>query len=163
VEHILQQYSNIGLFFIILVEEAGVPLPIPGDIFIAAAAAIPKSNYFIVVAAVVGATLTGSTILFTISQKIGSPLIKRFGKYIRFTPQKVKKVERWFEKYGGRAIVIGRLIPGLRIITPIVAGTFKVDYKTFCLYTAVAAFIWANIYFVIGKFFGNLFALATSR
>jgi len=160
---ILSQYSYLGLFFLILVEEAGVPLPIPGDIFIAAAAALPKSNYFIIVAEVTAATLIGSTILFTVSQRVGSPLINKFGKYIRFTPEKVKHVEKWFEKRGGAAITIGRLVPGLRTITPIVAGTFKVDYKTFWFYTAIAAFIWANIYFVIGKFFGGILTFLASH
>ena len=131
-------------------------MPIPGDVFIATVAALPNSNYFLVVAVVMTATLTGSTILFTLARKIGNKLLIKFGKYIKVTPQKVKKIEKWFEKYGGLAIVIGRLIPGLRIITPIVAGTFEVSYKTFWAYTALAAFIWANIYFVIGKFFGDL-------
>ncbi len=158
---ILSQYSYLGLFFIIFAEEAGVPIPIPGDIFIAAAAALPKSNYFIIVPTVVLATLIGSTILFTVSRKIGNPLVKKYGKYIRFTPEKLKKVESWFKKHGGTAIAIGRLVPGLRIINPIAAGTFKIDYKTFWFYTAIAAFIWANVYFAIGKFFGGILTFLT--
>ncbi len=158
---IIQQYSYLGLFFLILVEEAGIPLPIPGDIFIAATAALPKSNYLFVLSTVVLATLIGSTILFTLSRRFGNKLILKFGKYIKFTPEKVKRVEKWFEKRGGLAITIGRLIPGLRIITPIVAGTFRLDYKTFWFYTAIAAFIWANIYFILGKFFGGIFTYLT--
>ena len=132
-------------------------MPIPGDVFIATVAALPNSNYFLVVAVVMTATLTGSTILFTLARKIGNKLLIKFGKYIKVTPQKVKKIEKWFEKYGGLAIVIGRLIPGLRIITPIVAGTFEVSYKTFWFYTTIAALIWANIYFLVGKFFKEIF------
>lgn len=151
-----QQYSYLGLFAILLIEEGGIPLPIPGDIFITTVAALPNSNYFLTVLTVVASTIIGSTILFTLSQKIGHRLLVRYGKNIKVTPEKIKKVEKWFEKYGGAAIVIGRLIPGLRIITPIVAGLFGVSYKTFWIYTAVAAFIWANIYFVIGRFFGEI-------
>ncbi len=152
-----EHYSYFGLFLIILIEEAGVPLPIPGDIFIASVAALPNSNYIMIVSTVVAATLIGSTILFAISRRFGHGLVLKFGKIIRLTPEKIKKVEKWFEKYGGWAIVIGRLIPGLRIITPLVAGTFEVNYKTFWLYTTIAAFIWANVYFFAGKFFGYLF------
>lgn len=154
----LSHYSYLGLFLIIFIEEAGVPLPVPGDIFIATIAALPNANYLIITSTIVIATLTGSTILFAISRKFGHSLILKFGKYLRITPEKVKRGEKWFEKYGGSAIVIGRLIPGLRIITPIVAGTFEVSYKTFWLYTIIAAFIWANLYFIIGKFFGNVLA-----
>jgi len=153
---LIEKYSYFGLLLILLIEEAGIPLPIPGDIFIASASALPKSNYFLIVASVVTATLIGSTILFTIAKKIGHPLLLKFGPKIRITKDKVKKVEAWFEKYGGFAIVIGRLIPGFRTITPFAAGLFGVSYKTFWLYTTVAAFIWANIYFILGRFFGSV-------
>ena len=153
---IIERFSYFGLFLILFVEEGGIPLPLPGDIFIAATSALPKSNYFLIVLAVIFATLAGSTILFTVAQKIGHPLIFKYGSKIRITPEKIKKIEKWFGKYGGWAIVVGRLIPGLRIVTPIVAGLFGVSYKTFWLYTAIAAFIWANIYYVLGRFFGSV-------
>lgn len=157
---LIEQYSYLGLFIILFVEEAGVPFPIPGDLFIGTASALPNSNYFLIVATVTIATLIGSTILFTLSKKFGHRLLAKYGKYIKITPKKIKKVEEWFAKYGGWAIVIGRLTPGLRTITPFVAGLFNVSYKTFWIYTAVAAFIWANIYFVIGKFFVEVLSKA---
>lgn len=160
---LIQQYSYLGLFVILFAEEGGIPLPIPGDIFIATVAALPNSNYFLTVITVVCATLIGSTILFTLSKKFGHKLLVKYGKYIKVTPKKIKKTGIWFEKYGGVAIVIGRLIPGLRIVTPIAAGLFEVSYATFWLYTLVAAFIWANIYFVIGKFFQNLIAIVLKQ
>lgn len=153
---LIEQYSYFGLFITLLIEEAGIPLPIPGDLFIGTVSALPNSNYFLIVVTVVTATLIGSTILFTLSNKVAHPLLLKFGPKIKITPEKIKKVEKWFEKYDGFAIVIGRLIPGLRIVTPIVAGLFGVSYRTFWVYTTLAAFIWANIYFVIGKFFGEV-------
>ena len=149
----VEKFSYLGLFGILLIEEGGIPLPIPGDIFIATVAALPRSNYFLVVITVVTATLIGSTILFTLSKKIGHRLLLKYGKYVKITPQKVKKIEKWFVKYGGAAIVIGRLIPGLRIVTPVSAGLFDISYKTFWLYTTLAAFIWANIYYAICRIF----------
>src|SRR3990167_6049121 len=146
--NLIDSYSYFGLFAILFVEEAGVFLPIPGDIFIATISALPSSNYVLTVLTVVTATLFGSTILFTLSKKFGYKLLIRYGKYIKVTPDKIKRAEIWFTKYGGLAILIGRLIPGLRTVTPIAAGLFEVSYKTFWLYTALAAFIWANIYFV---------------
>lgn len=157
----VETYSYIGLFLILLIEESGVPLPIPGDIFIAITSGLPNSNYLLIVSTVTLATLIGSTILFTLAKRIGHPLILKYGKYIKITPEKIKKVDNWFTKYGGLTITIGRLIPGLRIITPIAAGLFGVNYKTFWLYTTIAAIVWANIYFVIGKFFGELISQIT--
>lgn len=151
-----QTYSYIGLFLILFAEEGGIPLPIPGDIFIAVAAGLPHSSYLLIVTTVIISTLSGSTILFSLSHRFGHMLLTKYGKYVKITPEKVTKIEKWFTKHGGKTIVIGRLIPGLRIVTPIVAGTFELRYKTFWLYTALSAFIWANIYFVIGKLFGSL-------
>ena len=153
---IINHYSYFGLLSIIFIEEAGLPLPLPTDLLIATAAAIPNSNYFLIVSIVVIAAMIGSTILFTISRKFGHAALVKHGKRIKITPEKIKRIEKWFQKYGGWAIVIGRLIPGLRIVTPFVAGLFKVSYKSFWIYTLVAAFIWANIYFILGKFFGGI-------
>lgn len=155
---LIEQYSYLGLFIILFIEEAGIPLLIPGDLFIATTAALPWSNYFLIVITVVCATLLGSTVLFTLAKKFGRRLLLRYGRHIKITPQKIKKLQKLFEKYGGAAIIIGRLIPGLRTITPIAAGLFDLSYKTFWTYTLVAAFIWANVYFVIGKFFGEVLA-----
>lgn len=160
---LIENYSYFGLFLILLVEEAGIPFPLPGDVFIATASAFPNSNYFLIVGIVVAATLIGSTVLFTLSKQIGNRLLFKYGSNIRIpflriqiTPEKLKRLENRFKKYGGAAIVIGRLIPGLRIITPIAAGFFDLSYKTFWIYTTIAAFIWANIYFIIGKIFGEI-------
>ena len=152
----VEKFSYLGLFLILLAEEGGVPLPIPGDIFIATVAALPQSNYFLTVVTVVAATCAGSTILFSLARIFGHRLIVKLGKYIRLTPDKINKIEAWFEKHGGKTILIGRLIPGLRIITPAVAGIFEVSYKTFWVYTVLAAFIWANLYFLAGRLFGNI-------
>lgn len=152
----LFQYSYLGLFIIIFIEEAGIPLPVPGDIFIGIASGSPNSNYFLIITTVTAATLAGSTILFTLAKKIGHRSLIKYGKYLKISPDKIKKVESWFEKYGVWAIVIGRLIPGFRTITPFAAGLFDLPYRKFWPSTTVAAFIWANIYFVIGKFFAEV-------
>lgn len=153
----LEQYSYIGLFLIILAEEGGIPSPIPGDIFIASVSALPSSNYLAIITATVSATLIGSTFLFTLANKFGRGLLKKYGRFIKITPNKIKKIDKWFKKYGGFAIVIGRLIPGLRIVTPFAAGLFGFSYKTFWAYTIISAFIWANIYFFLGKFLAEFF------
>jgi len=154
---LIDKFSYFGLFLILLIEEGGVPLPIPGDLFIASISALPSTNYFLILITVTLATLIGSTILFTLARKFGRKLLEKYGKYIKVTPEKIKRIEKWFKKYGGITIVIGRLIPGLRIVTPIVAGLFGVSYNSFWFYTAIAAIIWANIYYLIGRFFYEAF------
>lgn len=153
---LFQTYSYLGLFIILFIEEAGVFLPIPGDLFIAAVSALPDSNYFLVVATSTMATLCGSTILFYLSKRYAMTLVIKYGSKVKINENKIKSIQKWFTKYGGLAIVIGRLIPGLRTVTPIAAGAFGLSYKTFWTYTALASFIWANAYYLIGKFFSGL-------
>src|SRR3990167_8496327 len=96
---IVEKFSYLGLFAILFIEEAGIFLPVPGDIFIATVAARPNTNYFALVATVVLATLAGSTILFSLSRTLGNKLLIRFGKYIHLDEKKIKRIERWFQKY----------------------------------------------------------------
>lgn len=153
---LINHYSYLGLFAILFIEEAGIPIPIPGDLFIGTIAALPNSSYFLTVTTVMAATVSGSTILFTIAKKFGRKILVKFGPKVKITPDKIKKVEKWFSKYGMWTIVIGRLIPGFRTITPFAAGLFDLPYQKFWGATVIAAFIWANIYYVIGKFFSEL-------
>ncbi len=151
-----QTYSYLGLFIILFLEEGGIPFPVPGDLFIAAVAFMPNSNYFLILLSVIFATLFGSTFLFSISRKFGMPILLKVSGFLRIKKERIEKVEKIFKKHEKIAIILGRLTPGFRTITPMVAGTFKVSYKMFWLNTVIAAFIWANMYYLIGKFFGSL-------
>lgn len=151
-------HSYLALFIYVFVEEAGIPLPVPGDVSILVVSTLSnygRVNYFGVVFFVVVATLFGSSILYWVSQRFGRPFIDHFGPKIKITPQRVEKIQNWLEKHGGPAIVIGRLTPGLRTVTSIAAGVFKVPFRTFFIYTGIAAWIWATIYYSIGKIVGK--------
>jgi membrane protein DedA with SNARE-associated domain len=154
-----QTYSYLGLFLMLTLEEGGLPFPIPGDLFIAAVAFMPNSNYILIVAVVIASTLFGSTFLFSISRKFGMPILLKVSGFLRIKKVKIEKVQKLFKKHEKTAIILGRLTPGFRTITPMVAGTFKVSYKIFWANTVIAALIWANIYYVIGKFFGGLLSM----
>ena len=82
----IEKFSYLGLFLLLLAEEGGIPLPIPGDIFIATVAALPKTNYLMLVVIVVGATLCGSTILFTLTRYFGHKLFTKFCQKIKLIP-----------------------------------------------------------------------------
>jgi len=140
---------------LIFVEEAGVPLPIPGDVSILVVSTLPNVNYLGVCFFVITATLFGSSTLYYISYRFGHPFLDRLGPKIRVTPQRVERFQKWLNKYGGPAIILGRLTPGLRTVTSIAAGIFEIPFWTFFVYTGIAAWIWATVYYILGKFFGH--------
>ena len=153
--HFLIVHRYLALFLYVFIEEAGIPLPVPGDVSILVVSSLENVNYFGVAFFVITATLFGSSILYFISYKFGRPFLDKLGSKIKVTPERTQRIQKWMEKYGGPAIVIGRLTPGLRTVTSIAAGIFRMPFKTFFIFTGIAAWIWATIYYIVGKVFGH--------
>jgi membrane protein DedA with SNARE-associated domain len=154
----LQNFGYLGLFILLLLEESGIPLPVPGDVFIfigGTQAKFGKTSFFGVVTIVFIATVLGASILYFISAKLARPLVLKLARLGKVDEEKIEKVSLWFVKRGGWAVVIGRLTPGFRTVTSIVAGLLGIPYRIFVFYTGIAALIWGIIYFNLGYFFGE--------
>lgn len=152
---VTRQY--LALFILLSLEEAGLPLPLPGDMaimFLGYRTTIGLANPLLVIPVVAAATFLGSSILYFVARRVGHPVVLRYGRYIRLDEKRLAKVEGWFAKHGALAIVLGRLIPGLRTPTSIFAGVFEVPYRMFAPATALSAFLWATIYMVLGILLG---------
>jgi len=153
----LEKWHYLGLFAVIFAEEAGVPLPVPGDVFIAAMGFLARGapREFLVAAAIVtAATVLGASILFTVSGRLGRPLLLRIGSRFGYTEERNARIEAWLARRGAAAVVIGRLIPGLRIVMTVVAGALHLRRGVFTLGTFLAGLVWATLYFWIGSLLG---------
>lgn len=143
----------VALFLLLFIEEAGVPLPVPGDTLILLAGAQTsggEGSPFIAALLVILATLLGSSILYWISRLGGMPVLLRISRFLRIREERLDRAGRWLHAHRGPAIVFGRLTPGLRTLTTVAAGTFSVNYAAFLGYTAVSATLWAAIYLTLG-------------
>lgn len=145
-----------GLFLFLLIEEAGVPLLLPGDALIIAAGAQPdrslESSIAVVLTAMI-ASACGSSFLYLLMSRGGVALLRRYGGYLHLNQERVQFVEERIHEHGALVVLIGRLIPGFRTPTTIVAGLTRVHYRTFVPATSVAAVIWASFYFMVGWLF----------
>lgn len=142
-----------GLFLFLLIEEAGIPLLLPGDTLIIAAGARPDrplASSLAILAAASGAATLGSSLLYALVRRGGRSLLARYGRYLHLNEARVHLLERWFRRHGALAIVVGRLVPGLRTPTSVMAGLFDVPYRTFAPATTLAALLWAALYFFLG-------------
>jgi membrane protein DedA with SNARE-associated domain len=142
-----------ALFVFLLIEEAGVPLLFPGDTLIMAAGARPDrtlAGALLVLAAASSAAALGSSVLYALVRRGGRPLLVRYGRFLHLSERRVATMEGWFRRHGALAIVVGRLVPGLRTPTTVMAGLFGVPYRTFAPATAVAALLWAAAYYLLG-------------
>lgn len=156
-------WGYIGLFVAIFAEEAGVPLPVPGDVFIAALGAAGRTHHasFPMAALVVLVASTGgSAVLFHASRHYGHPMLLRVGRRFGFDADRADRVERWLARRGAAAVIIGRLTPGLRIVLTVAAGALHMRRKTFLAGTAVASLIWVTIYYWLGFLLGAGIATA---
>jgi membrane protein DedA with SNARE-associated domain len=153
----VMDHQTGGLFFVIFLEELGVPLPAPGDAAIAyggyltSTGAIPYSLAYI---AVVSGAVLGSACNLTISRRYGRPFIQRFGRYIGVTDERLVRAEHLFKRWGPWAIIVGRHIPGMRIVLSALSGILGVPYRVFVPCVLVSASIWAAIFLELGRRLG---------
>lgn len=158
---LLSFYANneiAGLFIFLLIEETGIPLLIPGDTLVIAAGARPQRDLprtLLLLLAVTLAVGLGSSLLYGVVRWGGRPLLDRYGRFLHLSEGRIATIERWFRRHGVLAIVVGRLIPGLRTPTTIMAGLSDVPYRVFVPATMLAAAIWALVYYLIGVFFAR--------
>jgi membrane protein DedA with SNARE-associated domain len=153
----LARWHYLGLFAVILAEEAGIPLPIPGDLFIAAMgflASTGRASFLPAAAVVTGATVLGSSLLYLLSRHAGRRLLSWAGRWLGYTAERQARLEALLQRHGAVTVVVGRLIPGLRIVMTIVAGALRLDQAVFAVGTLVAGLVWATIYFWLGYLLG---------
>jgi membrane protein DedA with SNARE-associated domain len=146
------------LFLAILIEESGFPIPVPGDTLVTLAG-IQTPHTIGHAIAVVGvssvAVFLGSSVLFTLVQRGGRPLLTRYGKYVLLNERRLAQMEKWFARRGRAAVILGRLIPGLRIPTTIMAGISGLSYSEFAPTVAIAAVVWSAFYYALGSLLGR--------
>lgn len=145
-----------GLFFFLLIEEAGVPLPLPGDTLIMYAGVQSRTGETIAALAILlvaAAATLGSSALYWLARRGGRPALARYGRFLHLHPERVDRMEARFRHWGPWAIVFGRLIPGLRTPTSVMAGLFRVPYRIFAPCTALSALLWTLFYFYLGALF----------
>jgi membrane-associated protein len=148
----------LGLFVLLVVEEAGVPFPLPGYavmMFLGFKAQQGEFNPVMLVVVSILAVTIGSCILYTVAHGAGRPLLARLGRFGRAQVERVDRLERWFERRGIVVVVAGRLIPNLRNPTSMVAGFIRLPPHAFIPATTVAASIWAVGYFLAGFALGG--------
>ncbi|HLY32029.1 MAG TPA: DedA family protein [Ktedonobacterales bacterium] len=165
--HLLHHYGLLALFILLVIEEAGVPIPLPGDALIALAGAQPHATLlslmFVLLLSAL-ASFLGSSALYWVMRRGGRPVLHRLTSFMRLHPERMERMEHWFVRHGSRAIMVGRLIPGLRVPTSVMSGISGIPYRVYAPANALSALIWAGFYLLLGRlgqrYLGVLTALA---
>ncbi len=158
---LLRENDDKTLLFLLLIEEAGIPLPLPGDLLIAFQgyrSSIGEANVVEAGITAILAVQLGSTILYLVSRRLGRTLLFRYGHFVRLNETRLLQAERWIQRRGAVAVFVGRWIPGLRTPTSMIAGTFAVPFSQFMLYTTLSAISWCSFWLMMGYLLGQRLA-----
>ena len=148
------------LFAIVFAETGFVVTPfLPGDSLLFAAGAFcakPETglNVHVMASLLFIAAVLGDTVNYWIGAKLGPAVFKREDS--RFLRKKhLERAHAFFEKYGGRAIILARFVPIVRTFVPFVAGVGRMTYSRFFAYNVIGGFIWITLFTYAGYWFGN--------
>ena len=146
------------LFLIVFCETGLVVTPfLPGDSLLFAAggiAAVGGMNIHLMVALLIAAAILGDAANFTIGKYFGARLFSNPDSKI-FRQSHLAKTHAFYEKYGGKTIIIARFVPIVRTFAPFVAGMADMHYGRFIRYNIIGAIAWVVLFAYAGYFFAN--------
>lgn len=152
-------YVYVGLFFIIFAETGlAVGFFLPGDSLLVVAglfAAAGKLDLTILLISLFVAAVVGDTVGYFSGRKMGRTLFTK-PKSRFFNPAHIAKAHAFYEKHGGKTIILARFVPIIRTFAPIVAGAAEMTYRNFLIYNVAGGFLWVFSMLLAGYFLGGL-------
>jgi membrane-associated protein len=152
------------LFLIVFAETGLVVTPfLPGDSLLFATGALAATgvlNLWVAAVLLLTAAITGDAVNYAVGRSAGMRVIAlartdpRWGRWIK--PAYIERAHEFFERRGGKAIVLARFVPIVRTFVPFVAGVAEMSYSTFALYNVTGAVAWVGICVGAGYLFGNV-------
>lgn len=148
------------LFLIVFIETGLVFFPfLPGDslLFAAGVFSAPSGGLNLAATLIVfyAAAILGNTSNYWIARFFGSRIIDS-GKVKQLTPERMAKLDTFFEKYGGLTIIITRFMPFFRTFAPFIAGTGHMNFGKFTIFNAIGGISWVSLFVLVGYFFGGI-------
>ena len=148
-------WTIVVLALIVFAETGLVVMPLlPGDSLLFAAgalAAIGSMNVWVLMGTLFVAAVVGDAVNYYVGHRFGRRVAQRF-----INPDHLRRTEAFFEKHGGRAVVLARFVPIVRTIAPFVAGMGAMDYSRFVRFNVLGAALWVIPFVGAGYLFGNL-------
>ncbi len=153
----LVKHSFGAILLVVIIEEVGIPLPIPSDLLLVFAGttaghSLPRLVLFY--AALTMVSGVGASGLYAIVRRGGRPLIERFGRYAHLGPEQLARAEALLSRSGWGGIALGRATPGLRYATVIACGLLEVPYLRFATATLVGSSVYVGAFLALGAIFG---------
>jgi membrane-associated protein len=154
-----------GLLFAIIFAETGLVVTpfLPGDSLLFAAGALAGTGMLdvrLVIVLLFVASVLGDAVNYSVGRYIGPRVFRPEGRRGRLerllNPRHLERTHEFFEKYGGKAVVLARFVPIVRTFIPFVAGAGSMTYSTFAFYNVIGGALWVLICVGAGYLFGAI-------
>ncbi len=153
-----QNWIYLILFLIIFLETGVVVAPfLPGDSLlfaVGALAALGLLNLWLVLGLLITAAFLGDSLNYSIGKYLGAKVFERDYRLIK--RKHLIKTQDFYERHGGKTILIARFVPIIRTFAPFVAGIGNMNYRQFMVYNLGGGIIWVTVCVIGGYFFGNI-------
>ena len=151
-------WTHLILFAIIFAETGLVVAPLlPGDSLLFAAgtfAALGSLDLWLLIVLLIAAAILGDTVNYWVGAWIGP---RAFSGNVRFLRKDyLDRTHAFYEKHGGKTVILARFVPIIRTFAPFVAGVGAMSYPKFITYNVVGAVLWVGLFVPAGYFFGNI-------
>jgi membrane protein DedA with SNARE-associated domain len=158
---LIEHYGYLFVFFGVMLGCSGIPFP-GATILLAAGILVQQGHLKLGEAIVFGllGAIIGSQIGYWAGRRGGRSFVLKWGRYIKITPERLGRVERFFVRYGGMAVFASRFVSVFRVLGGPVAGISRMRRGTFFLYSALGGMVWTTAVVLLGYFFGQSWAEA---
>jgi membrane protein DedA with SNARE-associated domain len=138
--HVITVFGLPGIFALMLLESACIPIPAEATMMFAGFA-VSQGKLSLVAAVAVGVAgnVAGAWLVYELGLRGGRPLIDRYGRYVLLRHEHVELTERWFARYGSVSVFVCRLLPVVRSFVSLPAGVARMPLWRFTLYTAAGS------------------------
>ena len=145
---LIASYGLTVLFFVLMFEAIGVPLPGESALIAASlyAGSTHEFNIVSVVAVAAAGAIVGDNIGYVIGRKIGFPLLERYGYLVKLTEPRLRIGKYLFLRHGGKIVFFGRFVAFLRTFAALLAGANKMHWSHFLLMNMLGGICWASVF-----------------
>jgi membrane protein DedA with SNARE-associated domain len=156
VQHLITSYGYAAVFFVVMLESAGIPMP--GETILISAAALAGTKHALdirwVIAAAAGGAILGDNIGFWVGREFGEPLLEKWGDLVGLDARKRMLGRYLFARYGGSIVFFGRFIALLRAFAAVLAGANGLAPWRFFSFNAAGGIVWATVFGLGGYLLG---------